>query len=134
MNPISHKLQIVLKQKQILTPALMQMVRILQLNRLELKDMIAEEIAQNPLLEEVGEGGDEITPAELQELLETQDRVPNQTDTEVLQLTQEALKQAYEHENEPAEAATGPEPRHRGGHGSGAGGESRGCLWAGRSG
>ena len=110
MNPISHKLQIVLKQKQILTPALMQMVRILQLNRLELKDMIAEEIAQNPLLEEVGEGGDEITPAELQELLETQDRVPNQTDTEVLQLTQEALKQAYEHENEPAEAATGPEP------------------------
>jgi len=48
MNPISHKLQIVLKQKQILTPALMQMVRILQLNRLELKDMIAEEIAQNP--------------------------------------------------------------------------------------
>ena len=84
MHPISHKLQIVLKQKQILTPALMQMVRILQLNRLELKDMIAEEIAQNPLLEEVGEGGDEITPAELQELLETQDRVPNQTDTEVL--------------------------------------------------
>ena len=110
MNPISHKLQIVLKQKQILTPALMQMVRILQLNRLELKDMIAEEIAQNPLLEEVGEGGDEITPAELQELLETQDRVPNQTDTEVLQLTQEALKQAYEHENEPVEAATGAEP------------------------
>jgi len=62
MNPISHKLQIVLRQKQILTPALMQMVRILQLNRLELKDMIAEEIAQNPLLEEVGEGGEELTP------------------------------------------------------------------------
>ena len=51
MNPISHRLQIALKQKQILTPALMQMVRLLQLNRLELKDMISEEIAQNPLLE-----------------------------------------------------------------------------------
>ncbi|MGO9243081.1 MAG: RNA polymerase factor sigma-54 [Bryobacteraceae bacterium] len=110
MNPISHRLQIVLKQKQILTPALMQMVRILQLNRLELKDMIAEEIAQNPLLEEVGEGGEEITPAELQELLETQDRDPNQTDTEVLKLTQEALKQAYEHEGEAPEPATGGEP------------------------
>ena len=109
MNPISHKLQIVLKQKQILTPALMQMVRILQLNRLELKDMIAEEIAQNPLLEEVGEGGEEITPAELQVLLETQDRDPNQTDTEVLKLTQEALKQAYEHDSEPPEPAAGGE-------------------------
>src|SRR5271157_2975008 len=109
MNPISHKLQIVLKQKQILTPALMQMVRILQLNRLELKDMIAEEIAQNPLLEEVGEGGEEITPAELQEVLETQDRDPNQTDTELLKLTQEALKQAYEHDSEPAEAVPGAE-------------------------
>lgn len=103
MNPISHKLQIVLRQKQILTPALMQMVRILQLNRLELKDMIAEEIAQNPLLEEVGEGGEELTPAELQVLLETQDRDPNQVDNEVLKLTQDALTQAYEGDNEPAE-------------------------------
>ncbi|HWU37307.1 MAG TPA: hypothetical protein VN203_06610, partial [Candidatus Acidoferrum sp.] len=80
------------------------MVRILQLNRLELKDMIAEEIAQNPLLEEVGEGGDEMTPAEIQALLETQDRDPNQTDKEILKLTQEALSQAYEHDSEPAEA------------------------------
>jgi RNA polymerase sigma-54 factor len=105
MNPISHRLQIVLRQKQILTPALMQMVRILQLNRLELKDMIAEEIAQNPLLEEVGEGGDELTPAELQVLLETQDRDPNQVDNEVLKLTKDALQSAYDTENDPAEQA-----------------------------
>jgi RNA polymerase sigma-54 factor len=106
MNPISHKLQIVLRQKQILTPALMQMVRILQLNRLELKDMIAEEIAQNPLLEEVGEGGEELTPAELQVLLETQDRDPNQVDNEVLKLTQDALQSAYETESDPVEQAS----------------------------
>ncbi len=105
MNPISHKLQIVLRQKQILTPALMQMVRILQLNRLELKDMIAEEIAQNPLLEEVGEGGDELTPAELQVLLETQDRDPNQVDNELLKLTKDALQSAYETETDPVEQA-----------------------------
>jgi RNA polymerase sigma-54 factor len=105
MNPISHKLQIVLRQKQILTPALMQMVRILQLNRLELKDMIAEEIAQNPLLEEVGEGGEELTPAELQVLLETQDRDPNQVDNEVLKLTKDALQSAYDTETDPVEQA-----------------------------
>jgi len=110
MNPISHKLQIVLRQKQILTPALMQMVRILQLNRLELKDMIAEEIAQNPLLEEVGEGGEELTPAELQSLLEAQDRDPNQVDTEVLKVTEDALKQAYEGDAEPPDAAGAAEP------------------------
>jgi RNA polymerase sigma-54 factor len=109
MNPISHKLQIVLRQKQILTPALMQMVRILQLNRLELKDMIADEIAQNPLLEEVGEGGEELTPAEVQEWLEAQDRNPNQTDTELVEMTSESVKQAYETESEPGDHAQGSE-------------------------
>src|SRR5271157_4826075 len=109
MNPISHKLQIVLKQKQILTPALMQMVRILQLNRLELKDVISEEIAQNPLLEEVGEGGEEMTPAEVQEWLEAQDRNPNQTDSELVALTKAAVEQAYEGDAEPGEFAPAAE-------------------------
>jgi RNA polymerase sigma-54 factor len=111
MNPISHKLQIALRQKQILTPALMQMVRLLQLNRLELKDVISEEIAQNPLLEEVGEGGEELTPAEVQEWLEAQDRDPNQVDSELVKITQDALSQAYEGEAEAGEA-----PAHEGAH------------------
>ena len=40
-------------QKQILTPGLVQMVTVLALNRLELREMINEELVANPVLEEV---------------------------------------------------------------------------------
>lgn len=40
-------------QKQILTPGLVQMVSVLALNRLELREMINEEMIANPVLEEV---------------------------------------------------------------------------------
>ncbi|MGH9668546.1 MAG: RNA polymerase factor sigma-54, partial [Terriglobales bacterium] len=40
-------------QKQILTPGLVQMVSVLALNKLELKDMINAEIVENPVLEEM---------------------------------------------------------------------------------
>jgi len=46
------------------------MVTVLQLNRMELKDMILNEIAENPVLEEATEPGEELTPAEVQSLLE----------------------------------------------------------------
>jgi RNA polymerase sigma-54 factor len=46
------------------------MVTVLQLNRLELKDMIVNEIAENPVLEEATEGGEELTPEEVQSILE----------------------------------------------------------------
>jgi RNA polymerase sigma-54 factor len=42
-------------QKQILTPGLVQMVKILALNKLELREMINQEIVANPVLEEVPE-------------------------------------------------------------------------------
>jgi RNA polymerase sigma-54 factor len=42
-------------QKQILTPGLVQMVTVLALNRLELRDMITQEMTANPVLEEVTE-------------------------------------------------------------------------------
>src|SRR5215472_19195358 len=67
---LSQRLQLKVAQKQILTPGLVQMVTVLQLNRLELKDMISAEIAQNPVLEEAAEGGEELSPEELQPLLE----------------------------------------------------------------
>ncbi len=50
------------------------MVTVLQLNRLELKDMILNEIAENPVLEEAAEAGEELTPAEVQSLLERENR------------------------------------------------------------
>jgi len=48
------------------------MVTVLQLNRMELKEMINQEIVENPVLEESLEEGEEITPEELQPLLEAE--------------------------------------------------------------
>ena len=62
------------------------MVSLLQLNRLELKDMIQAEISQNPVLEESGEGGEELTPEELQPLLEAE-RVGDPADQSILDVT-----------------------------------------------
>jgi RNA polymerase sigma-54 factor len=73
MSLLSPRLQLRVAQKQILTPGLVQMVTVLQLNRLELKDMITQEIVKNPVLEEATEiDGDEITPEELLPLLEAE--------------------------------------------------------------
>ncbi len=46
------------------------MVTVLALNRLELKDMIVNEMAENPVLEDTADGGEELTPGEVQSLLE----------------------------------------------------------------
>jgi RNA polymerase sigma-54 factor len=70
MSSLSQRLHLGVQQKQILTPGLVQMVTVLQLNRMELKDMITNEIAENPVLEEASEAGEELTPAEVQSLLE----------------------------------------------------------------
>jgi len=70
MSLLSPRLQLRVSQKQILTPGLVQMVTVLQLNRLELKEMINQEIVKNPVLEESLEDGEEVTPEELQPLLE----------------------------------------------------------------
>jgi RNA polymerase sigma-54 factor len=44
-----------LSQRQILTPGLMQMVSVLALNKIELKEMIDAEMVENPVLEEIDE-------------------------------------------------------------------------------
>ncbi|MFQ5694775.1 MAG: RNA polymerase factor sigma-54 [Terriglobia bacterium] len=51
------KLQLKVTQKQILTPGLVQMMSLLQLNKLELRTMIEQELMENPVLEEMGEDG-----------------------------------------------------------------------------
>ncbi len=52
---LQHKLSVKLSQRQILTPGLVQMVSVLALNKLELKDMINAEMVENPVLEELEE-------------------------------------------------------------------------------
>jgi RNA polymerase sigma-54 factor len=50
---LQPKLHLRVSQRQILTPGLVQMVSVLALNKLELKDMINAEMVENPVLEEL---------------------------------------------------------------------------------
>jgi RNA polymerase sigma-54 factor len=52
---LQPNLNVKLSQRQILTPGLVQMVSVLALNKLELKDMINGELVANPVLEEIDE-------------------------------------------------------------------------------
>ncbi len=54
---LQPKLNLKVSQRQVLTPGLVQMVSVLALNKLELKDMINAEMIENPLLEELEESG-----------------------------------------------------------------------------
>src|SRR5215472_1082896 len=56
------KLVTKLAQKQVLTPGLVQMVSLLTLNKLELTEMIQQELVQNPVLEEGTEIVESTTP------------------------------------------------------------------------
>ena len=50
---LQPRLSLKVSQRQILTPGLVQMVSVLALNKLELKDMITAEMVENPVLEEL---------------------------------------------------------------------------------
>jgi len=50
---LQPELHLRVAQKQILTPGLVQMVSVLALNRLELREMVTAEMVANPMLEEV---------------------------------------------------------------------------------
>ncbi|MGA2352752.1 MAG: RNA polymerase sigma-54 factor [Terracidiphilus sp.] len=55
MALLQPKLSLKVSQRQILTPGLMQMVSVLALNKLELREMIDAEMVENPVLEEIDE-------------------------------------------------------------------------------
>jgi RNA polymerase sigma-54 factor len=55
MPLLQPKLSLKVAQRQVLTPGLMQMVSVLALNKLELKEMIDAEMVENPVLEEIDE-------------------------------------------------------------------------------
>jgi RNA polymerase sigma-54 factor len=50
---LQPKLNVKVSQRQVLTPGLVQMVSVLALNKLELKEMIHSEMIENPVLEEL---------------------------------------------------------------------------------
>ena len=108
---LSPRLQLKVAQKQILTPGLVQMVTVLQLNRLELKDLITQEIAQNPVLEEaVDDGTQELSPEEVQAVLEAErdSAEPAPADQGILETVSEAARQTDDlPEPEPESPGTG---------------------------
>jgi RNA polymerase sigma-54 factor len=72
MPLLQPRLNLKVAQRQVLTPGLMQMVSVLALNKLELKEMIDAEMVENPVLEEI----DETVPMidQVGERLERQER------------------------------------------------------------
>ncbi|HSW49320.1 MAG TPA: RNA polymerase factor sigma-54 [Bryobacteraceae bacterium] len=113
---LSPRLQLKVAQKQILTPGLVQMVTVLQLNRLELKDLITQEIAENPVLEEaVEDGSQELSPEEVQALMEAErdPAEPAPADQGILETVSEAARHTDdlpEPEPEPVEASAAAAP------------------------
>ncbi len=53
-----------LSQQPIMTPQLQQAIKLLQLSRMELMDLVRQEQEENPILEEVTEPSSEIEPSE----------------------------------------------------------------------
>jgi RNA polymerase sigma-54 factor len=79
MALLQPKMSLKVSQRQVLTPGLMQMVSVLALNKLELKEMIDAEMVENPVLEEI----DESVPM-LDEVAGRQERQERQERLELL--------------------------------------------------
>jgi RNA polymerase sigma-54 factor len=84
MSTLSPRLSLRVSQRLALTPSLMQMVTLLQCNNLELEKLIAQELNENPVLEETHEA-DEATQEEIQALLD-RDRMADPADAGVLEM------------------------------------------------
>ena len=79
MTFLEQRLNVKLAQKQILTPGLVQMVSVLALNKLELSEMINQELMQNPVLEEVADSA-----PTLEEGRSKEERTPEPADKEII--------------------------------------------------
>jgi RNA polymerase sigma-54 factor len=82
MALLQPRLNLNVAQRQVLTPGLMQMVSVLALNKLELKEMIDAEMVENPVLEEIDESVpmlDEVASRQEQDLQQPE-RIDGQAD------------------------------------------------------
>jgi RNA polymerase sigma-54 factor len=82
MALLQPRLNLKVAQRQVLTPGLMQMVSVLALNKLELKEMIDAEMVENPVLEEIDESVpmlDEVASRQEQDLQQPE-RIDGQAD------------------------------------------------------
>ena len=79
---LQPKLHLKVSQRQILTPGLVQMVSVLALNKLELRDMINAEMVENPVLEELEDSVPLLDDVNRRE--EERDRKPEQEESPVV--------------------------------------------------
>ena len=91
---LQHKLNVKLSQRQILTPGLVQMVSVLALNKLELKDMINAEMVENPVLEELEDAVPMLDEIGRQE--EERERIASKATTEENPITANEKKDPFE--------------------------------------
>jgi RNA polymerase sigma-54 factor len=91
---LQHKLNVKLSQRQILTPGLVQMVSVLALNKIELKDMINAEMVENPVLEELEDSVPLIDDVGRRE--EERDRVTSATAAEEAPVPAEEKKDPFD--------------------------------------
>jgi RNA polymerase sigma-54 factor len=92
---LEPKLNLKVQQKQVLTPGLVQMVSLLTLNKLELTEMIQQELVQNPVLEE----GTEIVET-TEETAETRQETPETGAATAEELDGMSLDAKYKEVNE----------------------------------
>ena len=70
---IELRLQLKMSQQLVMTPQLQQAIKLLQLNRLELVNVVQQELTENPVLEEV-EGEEDPTPGEIADMTPGEER------------------------------------------------------------
>src|SRR5437879_4907283 len=114
MAYLEPKLVIKPTQKQVLTPGLVQMVSLLTLNKLELTEMIQQELVQNPVLEEGTEIVEVSPDAPSQEAPDRSSAEADGGDAEYQALSEAAARDHCVGENEPtpevAVDVASPEP------------------------
>jgi RNA polymerase sigma-54 factor len=91
---LQPRLSVKLSQRQILTPGLVQMVSVLALNKLELRDMINAEMVENPVLEELEDAIPLLDDVGRQE--EERDRIAAKATTEENPITAVEKKDPFE--------------------------------------
>jgi RNA polymerase sigma-54 factor len=91
---LQPRLNLKVSQRQILTPGLVQMVSVLALNKLELKDMITAEMVENPVLEELEDSVPMIDDVNRKE--EERDRLSAASTTEEAPVSAEEKKDPFE--------------------------------------
>src|SRR5262245_31760314 len=102
MAYLEPKLVAKLAQKQVLTPGLVQMVSLLTLNKLELTEMIQQELVQNPVLEE----GTEILESTTPEIDLDQEKADDSSEADGTDAEYQALLDAAARDH----CVTDPEP------------------------